>query len=93
MMETGAAAIAIWFCLSVSFAVAANLALHIALWKRKYVRLLDVFAGTPGYLDRIYIKWCNDNHRSYKTLIAVRVLLLLNLILAVVAFAFSIRST
>ena len=86
------AVIDVWFCLSVLFAVGMNIFLHVSLWKKSLVNFFDVYAGTPGYLDRIYIGWCKDNCRSHKFVIAIRIASLASVILAGAAFAFTVNA-
>jgi len=74
----------IWLGASVLLAVLLQAFLWIFLRQRGV--LLDFFyIGTPGYLDVKYINWCRQDEKSYFVVIALRVVLLLSIIIAVVA--------
>jgi hypothetical protein len=81
----------IWFGVAVIWAVLLNVALLITLRINKRVSLLDLYAGTPGYLDMIYIRWRKDNGKPYKVVIVARVAALINAVLAGMAFAFTVN--
>jgi len=83
--------VAIWFSLSVLLLIIVQFVLFIWLWKEKRLKFFDIFVGVPGYMDRIYMKWCVDNGRSYRLVINIRSILLINAILAGVAFAFTVN--
>jgi hypothetical protein len=80
--------IACWFGLSVFFAVTLNFMLHSWLCRMGRLKFFDPFAGVPGYLDRIYVRWCEDNGRNHKTLIGIRRVSFISFVLSSIAFIF-----
>lgn len=71
----------VWFGLSIAIAVLGNFAFYLWLLQ-KGVRVRFAFAGTPGYLDFLYVQWCRENRVPARPVIAVRLLLFLNVIAA-----------
>ena len=78
--------IPIWFVLSVLLYVLSGVILGLWLWRKRYVKLSSAFAGLPGYLEAAYIKYCKENNRPYKLLIAMRVIFTINVIFAGISF-------
>jgi len=74
---------ALWFASGVIIAVIQNFVFMYWL-KKQGVRFNFGLAGTPGYLDCIYVKWCKSQGRSPKRILLLRVLCLANAILAAI---------
>ena len=72
-----------WFASAVAIAVLGNFVFLLWLQKRG-VRLFLGLAGTPGYLDYIYIRWCKTQGRSPKFILYLRCLSFVNVIAATV---------
>ena len=75
----------LWLAISILLGLFSQAALWLFLRRRRRVSINHFFVGTPGYLDTKYVWWCRENERSYFLLIALRVLLLANIILVTVA--------
>ncbi len=84
-METLKVVMGIWFATSVVFAVGGNLVLYLWLLRRG-APIRFIWAGTPGYLDHHYRKWCEANGRSPRAVIRVRWVSLVNALVAFAAF-------
>jgi len=65
----------------------ADVWLRIWLWNKKISGVFSALSGTPGYLERKYINWCRQNGKTYKFVITIRIVLLINAILAAIVFA------
>jgi hypothetical protein len=73
--------VTIWFACSVAVPVIANAILYF--WLRwKGVSMVFAFAGTPGYLDVVYARWCREHQKSPATILWFRAIALLNLVIA-----------
>jgi hypothetical protein len=83
--------ILIWFATSI---LAEVIGMLIFAWRlrRRGVHLIFGLVGVPGYLEYCYAQWCTSRGESPRRVIALRVLLLLNMILAIL-FAFPVLST
>jgi hypothetical protein len=54
-----------------------------AMWRfliNRGVKVPFVLAGTPGYLDRLFLNWCADNNRSFAWVVVVRALAIITII-------------
>ena len=70
-----------WFASAIAVAVIGNFVFLI--WLQKLgVRGIFGLAGTPGYLDYVYVVWCRTHGRSPRLIIALRCLSLANVIAA-----------
>ena len=78
-------AIAIWFVVSIFVEVASATALWMWL-RRRHVPLIFGLTGTPGYLERAYLKWCRSQGRSGRRILVLRAISTINAILSVIAF-------
>lgn len=74
-----------WFAISIVAVVFENLFLWIYL-KKSGAKMLFIMSGTPGYLDKVYKSWCKENGVSPESRLRRRRILLINVILAVIAF-------
>jgi hypothetical protein len=80
----------IWFAVAVLAETVGILA--FAMWlRRRGVTLVFGLVGIPGYLEYRYVRWCQSRGQSSRRGIALRLLLLFNMILAIL-FAFPILS-
>jgi hypothetical protein len=77
--------IGVWFSASVFVEVASNVVFYWWL-KRKGLPVRFIWAGTPGYLDAHYAKWCQQNGASPRKLLVLRWTGLANMILAAIVF-------
>jgi hypothetical protein len=85
-------AVLVWFVLAVLIEIASSVLL--LLWLRRR-GVLPVFGltGVPGYLERVYLEWCRTQGRSWKRVVVLRTLSILNVVLsAVVAIPMLIGS-
>jgi len=75
-----------WFMCSVLVEVLSTLMFSVWL-RRRNVELIFGMIGIPGYLEYQYAQWCRANSRPSRAWLAVRGLLMVNVILSlVVAF-------
>jgi len=74
----------LWFTSAVFIAVIQNVVFMHWL-KKQGVRISFGLAGTPGYLDYIYWKWCKSQERSPKRILVLRALCVANVVLAAIA--------
>lgn len=82
-MTVGQLIVVLWFCSAIAIAVFGNLVFLIWL-KKLGVRPILGLAGTPGYLDYVYVRWCRTQRRSPSLILALRCLSLVNVILAAI---------
>ncbi len=73
----------LWFASAIFIAVIQNV-IFMHWLKKQGVRLIFGLAGTPGYLDYVYLNWCKNQGRSPKRILMLRALCLANVILAAV---------
>ena len=74
----------VWFVLAVIAEVVSTIA--FAVWLRhRNVRLIFGMIGVPGYLENRYALWCRETKRPRRSWIAVRVLLMVNVVVAFLA--------
>jgi len=73
----------IWFAAAILAEVVGLLAFAISL-RRRGVALVFGLVGIPGYLEYRYAQWCASNGQSSRRVIALRLLLLVNMLLAIV---------
>jgi len=75
-----------WFAVSVFIAVVGTVAFR--LWLRRLgVRLVLGLAGTPGYMEYGYLKWCRtQGRRPNRGIIVFRAVSAINAIIASVFF-------
>ena len=73
----------LWFCSAIFIAVIQNI-IFMHWLKKQGVRMFFGLAGTPGYLDYIYWKWCKSQGRSPKRILILRALCVANAILAAI---------
>lgn len=78
-------AIVIWFTSAIFIAVASRFVLYIWL-RRRDVRLVFAWLGTPGYLERAYFVWCRSQGRSPTRVLVVCSIVTINVIVAAVIF-------
>lgn len=83
--------ILIWFAAAI---LAEVIGMLVFAWRlrRRGVRLVFGLVGIPGYLEYQYARWCASRGESPRRVIALRALLLLNMILAIL-FVFPILSS
>jgi hypothetical protein len=74
-------AVSIWLALSVAVPVIANTILYFWL-RRKDVSMISALAGTPGYLDVLYARWCREHQVSAAGILWFRAIALLNQVIA-----------
>ena len=84
-MNTAQIVIVLWFVLSVAVVVLMNFVFYIWLL-RKGAPVKFFFAGTPFYLDAVYVKWCRERGEKYTKLLWVRGVSLASAIASAVAF-------
>jgi type IV secretory pathway TraG/TraD family ATPase VirD4 len=83
-----AAAVLVWFAIAALAEIFSTLG--FAFWlHRRGVGLVFGLIGVPGYIEHRYAQWCRDTGRSARRGVTLRLLLLVNLIVAFV-FAFPI---
>ena len=71
----------IWFAVAILAEVFSTLG--FALWLRRHgVKLVFGLIGIPGYLEYQYAGWCKASGRSSRRTVAVRVLLMINVVAA-----------
>jgi hypothetical protein len=85
------AAAATWFGASVFIAVFGNLVFYVYLVSVG-VKASLFFAGTPGYLDRLYYEWRRDQNKSAFWLILLRILTLVNVAAATIFFLLMVNN-
>lgn len=73
--------IAVWFCISLLEEFATNLFLRIILTKN-HIPYSFFQSGSIGYLDRKYIKLIRNQYGSARKFICIRIMCLLNVLLA-----------
>ena len=79
-------AVTIWFIISVLLAVFGNICFLFWLRNRK-IKINYMWAGTPGYLESIYFKWCRENkHPFNNAIIFSRIISFINVFIASVLF-------
>ena len=71
----------LWGLLAMTIAIFENFTFHSQL-KTKGLAIRSLFAGTPGYLDFVYFKWCKENSKNPFPRLILRLVLLSNVILA-----------
>jgi hypothetical protein len=91
-METARTIVVVWFMCSVLIEVIGNAVFYYWL-RRKGIPLSSLFAGTPGYLDWVYVRWSRERHHSPKRLLLMRALSLMNMVAAAVVFISMMRAT
>jgi hypothetical protein len=76
----------IWFAVSVALAVIGNVIFLIWL-VCKGAELSFFWAGTPGYLDNVYVKWCRTRGQSpNRWLLIFRVVSIISALIAGIFF-------
>jgi type IV secretory pathway TraG/TraD family ATPase VirD4 len=90
-LSTSQILILVWFGSAIFVEITSGFVL--ALWlSRRGVRLVFGLTGMPGYLERAYLKWCRSQGRSGKDVLVLRVLSMVNVIVAaIVTIPFLIR--
>jgi hypothetical protein len=74
----------VWFMFAVLAEVVSTIA--FAVWLRhRNVSLIFGMIGVPGYLENRYAGWCRTNNRPSTGWITVRILLMVNVVVAFVA--------
>jgi hypothetical protein len=73
-----------WFASSIFLLLLQQVFLWVFL-RRKHVQMRHFYIGTPGYREHKYIRWCREHERGYRTMIVVRVVLIVSIILALIA--------
>jgi hypothetical protein len=73
----------LWFCSAIFIEVMQNVVFRHWL-KKQGVQIFFGLAGTPGYLDYVYWKWCKSQGHSPKRILVLRGLCLANVILAAI---------
>jgi steroid 5-alpha reductase family enzyme len=82
--------ILIWFVAAILAEVIGMLT--FAIWlRRRGVSLIFGLVGIPGYLEYRYARWCTSHGQSSRRVIALRLILIFNMLLAIL-FAFPILS-
>jgi len=69
------------FTLSVLVLVVSQIMMWHFLVKRG-VKIPFALAGTPGYVDKLFLKWCADNNRSFAWVVVVRALSIIAVIVS-----------
>ncbi len=82
-MTTAQLIIVFWFASAVAIAVIGNFVFLFWL-QRQRVRFCLGLAGTPGYLDYIYIRWCKTQGHPPTFILFLRWLSFANAIIAAV---------
>lgn len=77
--------IIVWFAMSVLITVIGNFVFWFWL-RRRGVNLLFRLVGTPGYLEYVYLKWCQSQRRPSTGVLVFRVISLINFIVAAIFF-------
>jgi hypothetical protein len=80
-MTTAQLILVFWFASAVLIAVVSNFVFIFWLQKRG-VRVFLGLAGTPGYLDYVYFRWCKMHGQSPIFILFLRCLSLANVIVA-----------
>jgi hypothetical protein len=75
-----------WYAGSLLFFIGLQLYFHLMLWHNGRVKWNNIYAGTPGYLDVIYVRWRKAQDKPYIGLIFFRILADINIVLAFAAF-------
>jgi hypothetical protein len=74
----------LWFASAIFIGVIQNIVFLHWLKKKQGVRIFFGLAGTPGYLDYVYWKWCKSQGCSPKRILILRALCFANVILAAI---------
>ena len=79
-----------WFSTAVLIQVLQNVAFYLYL-RKAGVKISFARAGTPGYLDNLYRTWRSDQNKSSFLVILLRMLSLVNAVVAGIYFIASSR--
>jgi|GEM_PF-6099286 hypothetical protein len=72
-----------WFVASIVLEIGTTI--YFMLWlRRRGIRLTFGLTGIPGYLEMHYMNLCRQQKRSAKTILTLRLILLINVFLAAI---------
>lgn len=72
-----------WFIGSIVFEIGTTI--FFMLWLRRHgAKLIFGLTGVPGYLEMHYLNLCRQQARSAKTILILRLILLINVLLAAI---------
>ena len=96
MIETnpsmGEILIAVWFAVSIIVEIIGSTIFWVWL-RRRGAKLIFGLAGTPGYLELAYVRWCRNQRRHPNIrLFVFRALSLINVVIAGVWFIFFVAT-
>ena len=73
----------VWFVVSIALQIGTTIFFMIWL-RRRGAKLIFGLTGTPGYLEMHYLKLCRQQKSSAKNILILRLILLINVILAAI---------
>jgi hypothetical protein len=84
--QLGVGLICFYFAASIATLVISNVVFMFWLMKRG-ANVSFFWSGTPGYLSRVYLKWCAEHDREPGGWVPYMRILMINAVIAIVIFA------